>query len=199
MFKAVNGGKLPMKGSEFSACVDLYSRKNVVIGAGETVLVPLGVSIDLDKLKQISDKDMENTFGMSFDEIPKIDGDEGDIYFDNFLKSHQLNLHIRSSMSAKHGLIIANGTGVIDMDYDGEIIICLHKPWDGEYANQDFLNQHGFLKCDAIKKKYTIKKGDRIAQISLSEHKSYLFDIETTDKRIGGFGSTDDQKSNTSN
>jgi len=45
-----------------------------------------------------------------------------------WLKSHQLNLHIRSSLSAKYGLIIANGTGIIDLDYEDEIMICLHSP-----------------------------------------------------------------------
>lgn len=39
-------------------------------------------------------------------------------------------------------------------------------------------------------KGYVIKKGDRIGQITLIEHKSYLFGIETEDERVGGFGST---------
>ena len=48
MFKVFKDGKLPTKGSKYSAAVDLYAREDVVVGAGETVLVPLGVCIDLD-------------------------------------------------------------------------------------------------------------------------------------------------------
>jgi len=36
----------------------------------------------------------------------------------------------------------------------------------------------------------TIKKGEKIAQITLLEHKSYLFNINTDAERDGGFGST---------
>jgi len=36
-----------------------------------------------------------------------------------------------------------------------------------------------------------IKKGDKIAQILLKEHKGYLLGIETEEERVGGFGSTD--------
>jgi dUTPase len=50
MFKVFKDGKLPTKGSKYSAAVDLYAREDVVVGAGETVLVPLGVCIDLDSL-----------------------------------------------------------------------------------------------------------------------------------------------------
>ena len=36
-----------------------------------------------------------------------------------------------------------------------------------------------------------IKKGQRVAQITLLEHEGYLFGIDTKDERDGGFGSTD--------
>ena len=38
---------------------------------------------------------------------------------------------------------------------------------------------------------FKIKKGDKIAQILLKEHKTYLFGIESDKERLGGFGSTD--------
>jgi len=44
---------------------------------------------------------------------------------------------------------------------------------------------------DVYDEAYEIKKGDRIAQITLLEHKSYLFGIDSEVKRDGGFGSTD--------
>ena len=37
---------------------------------------------------------------------------------------------------------------------------------------------------------YEINKGDRIGQITLLEHKSYLFGISSEEERDGGFGST---------
>jgi len=35
MFKNINDGKLPTKGSKHAACVDLYAREEVVIDAGQ--------------------------------------------------------------------------------------------------------------------------------------------------------------------
>lgn len=164
MLKTITKGCEPKKGTENSACIDLFSAKDITIGAGETVLVPLGVKIDLAMFKI-------NMYGGL--RLEKTMRDTNDRHFKRFLKTHQLNLHIRSSMSAKYGLIISNGTGIIDMDYEGEIMICLHNPLKlkGNYA-------------------LPIKKGEKIAQISLIEHKSYLFGVESDNKRDGGFGST---------
>ena len=39
---------------------------------------------------------------------------------------------------------------------------------------------------------YTIKKGDKVAQCTLMEHKGYLLGIESDTERNGGFGSTGD-------
>lgn len=149
----------PRKGSKYSACIDLFASEDVTIGAGETVLVPLGVKICEKLLNELAKE--------------KIDyGDKEFLFVEWFKKSHQLNLHIRSSMSAKHGLVIANGTGIIDLDYPSEIMICLHNP------------------IRQIRGNITIKKGDKIAQISLVEHKTYLLGVETGEERKGGFGST---------
>lgn len=189
MFKILDKVCKPTKGSKYSACVDLYAREAVVIGAGETVLVGLGVKIDLEEL-------LNNANCMS---------DE------NFIKSHQLNLHIRSSMSAKHGLIIANGTGIIDFDYEGEIMICLHKPFSThgfdiasrimliglECAKENVskeeteILQKEFIEPHKKDLQTIIKKGQKIAQINLVEHKTYLLGVETDEERKGGFGSTD--------
>jgi dUTPase len=53
MFKTINGGKLPTKATKFSAAVDLYANADVVIKAGETYKVPLGVCIDEEKMKDM--------------------------------------------------------------------------------------------------------------------------------------------------
>ena len=64
-----------------------------------------------------------------------------------------------------------------------EIKICLHNPLTAE-DTYDFSNG-GEIEG------FKIKKGQRIAQISLVEHKGYLFGIKSEGKRTGGFGSSD--------
>lgn len=115
MLKTINGGKMPTRGTEFSACVDLYANDDVVIGAGETVVIPLGVCIDLDKLK-----DNYIEFNRSRDlkaGLPPLSKTFENKYFNNeFLSSNYLQLMLRSSLGKK-GLILPNGVGVIDMDF----------------------------------------------------------------------------------
>ncbi len=147
MFKITKNGMLPTKGSKYAACVDLYSRKEIIIESGQTVLVPLGVSIDEDFLLSIEKKYHIN-------------------HKNSFIESHYLQLMLRSSLSKN--LIIANGVGIIDLDYRDEIMIRVHNPM------QNFI----------------INKGDRVAQITLLEHKISLFNIFTNNQRDGGFGST---------
>ena len=50
MFKILDEACTPTRGTKYSAAIDLRSREDITIGAGETVLVPLGVKIDLDLL-----------------------------------------------------------------------------------------------------------------------------------------------------
>ena len=38
----------PSKGSKYSACIDLRAKEDYIIGAGQTILINLGVCIDLD-------------------------------------------------------------------------------------------------------------------------------------------------------
>lgn len=183
----------PTKGSKYSAAIDLYARKDVVIGAGETAKVPLGVCIDSDKLQDLAMSETNIYFNYTAQEIE-------DIKY-QFLESHYLQLEPRSSLRAK-GLIA--GTGIIDLDYKDEIMIILHNPIqyidktidinkNEDYIEIDYLGSPT-PREDGIKVKYSsffkIKKGDKIAQIIIKEHKTYLFGIETEDERSGGFGST---------
>ena len=48
MFKIIEGGTKPHIKTEFSSSADLCAREKVVIGAGETKIIPLGVIIDLE-------------------------------------------------------------------------------------------------------------------------------------------------------
>jgi len=180
MLKVLVDGCEPTKGSKYSACIDLRASEDVVIAAGETKLVGLGVCIDLEHIKKLcqnikyTQDDEGNTIfnGMDFDNTQ----------YEDFMKSHQLNLYPRSSLRAKG--LIAN-TGIIDLDYKDEIKIIIHNPISEIIERSE--DSLGYVECDDMT---IIKKGDRIAQIQLVEHKSYLFRVESDDKRNGGFGST---------
>ena len=174
MFKVLTKGCEPTRGSKYSACVDLYASEDVVIGAGETKLVGLGVAIDLEKLDEllfIADKYKDAEKHIDMEEV-----------FNNFLKSHYLQLMLRSSLGKK-GLILPSGVGIIDLDYAEEIKMIIHNP----LSHVRFGEMNG--GCDG-NNAVEIKKGNKIAQITLLEHKGYLFGIDTDKERDGGFGST---------
>ena len=180
MFKVLTKGCEPTRGTKHSACVDLFASEDVVIGAGETVVIGLGVAIDLDKL-------VENSNGMfdaaSFDMNSGgwIDSQFNEDYFNEFKSSHYLQIALRSSLG-KAGLIMPNGIGIIDMDYTRELKVIVHNPLTQPWTDVD--------GNTTIGKYFQITKGQRIAQITLLEHKSYLFGIESDVVRDGGFGST---------
>jgi dUTPase len=141
-----------------------------VIGAGETKLVGLGVAVDLDKLKDSGNFQMVSEYYFDLK------------YWRHFLNSHYLQLMLRSSLGKK-GLILPNGVGIIDLDYKDEIKMIIHNPIQG--------NVIIFPDTEIIYPgMYNIKKGDKIAQITLLEHKAQMFGIETENERSGGFGST---------
>lgn len=79
----------------------------------------------------------------------------------------------RSGLSTKHGIALANGVGVVDSDYRGEIRVSL-------------IN----LSADA----YTIKPGERVAQMLIMPvciAKLQVCDeLGETERGSGGFGST---------
>jgi len=172
MLKTINGGKLPTKGSKFSACVDLYANEDVIIRAGETVIVGLGVCIDIQYVERNRYTEQNNI----------------EESWMQFLKTHYFQLEPRSSLRAK-GLIA--GTGVIDIDYQNEIKIILHNPIvKNEILNYIWANNPNIAEDRQVNTDYTIKKGDRIAQIMLKRHETNLLNINTDEKRVGGFGSS---------
>ena len=96
MLKVIEGGFEPVRSTKYSAYVDLFSAEDVIIRAGETKIVKLGVKLDLEEIINSNDEIYNNP--------------------DKFLKSHYLEVALRSSLAVK-GLIIANGIGIIDLDY----------------------------------------------------------------------------------
>lgn len=170
MFEVLDTVCQPTRATKYSAMVDLFAREDVVIGTGETKIVPLGVKIDKKQLNNTILKDfgVENKSG-KFEE-----------YKNYFMQSHYLELHPRSSLRAK-GLIV--GVGIIDLDYPDEI---------GLIVNNPFTNKKTHWKDEwkLINTDFKINKGDKIAQCTLKEHKGYLIGIESDAERSGGFGST---------
>lgn len=171
MFKVLVEGCEPERGSKFSACVDLFASEDVTIYPGDTAMIGLGVAIDIDFNTIHRDYN-------SFTSTAKKNFEEW------FMKTHYLQLMLRSSLGKK-GLILPNGVGIIDMDYRDEIKLLVHNPiYDVHFNDQRFVGVNDEYT-------YEIKKGDKIAQVTLLEHKGYLFGIDTDVERNGGFGSTD--------
>lgn len=181
MFKVLDGATAPTRATKYSAMVDLYANSDVVIGAGETKIVPLGVIIDLDALH---------------DAWFKRFGEEGHSW-ECFLSSHFLDLQPRSSVRNK-GLIFEGVAcfeedtivkkGVVDLDYPKEIGLILHNPV--KHMNFNYID--GTIgQCCFSHSAFEIKKGDKIAQCTIVEHKGYLMGIESKVERSGGFGSTE--------
>ena len=79
----------------------------------------------------------------------------------------------RSGMAYKRGLALANGIGVIDSDYRGELLVAL-------------INNSGVDQ--------TIESGDRIAQLMIVPAIQAVFtesaSLDETERGEGGFGST---------
>ena len=107
MFKSINGGRLPERATKYSAGFDVFANENIMIGAGETKLVSLGIAIDLDRS---ADLDYFKCIGL--------------------LESYYLHLHPRSSIRLKG---IGGGIGVIDIDYKDEIKMVMTAPSSNQY------------------------------------------------------------------
>lgn len=162
MFTVLDEVCEPKRATEYSACVDLFAREDVIIGAGETKIIPLGVDIDLEQLCHS---------WYFYTEQNNIDGS-----WEHFLKSHYLALFIHYSLALK-GLIIPNGQVVIDLDYPNELRLIVHNPvqrFDSRGIACDFMEAGRYKEGG----QYKISKGDKVAQCTLMEHKSYLMVYE---------------------
>ena len=79
----------------------------------------------------------------------------------------------RSGLASKFGITMANGVGVIDSDYRGELKVALHNSSDTDY---------------------TIHDGDRIAQLMVlpvvQPALQLVEELDETERGEGGVGST---------
>ena len=176
MFRLVEGGEhLPQRATQHSAGFDVFANEDVVIGAGETVTIGLGIALDTEMYC------FENVSQLPYDHVIKNNIKN----FGDFLALHYLELHPRSSLRAKG---IGGGVGIIDMDYRDEIKIVL----------SNLFNPHISAGADYVPlistRPYHIKRGDKIGQLILKRHEGYLLPAQYTldAERTGGFGSTDE-------
>lgn len=130
---------LPHIASSGAAAADLHALLDnpLTIKAGERVLVPTGISIELPGNEYVA------------------------------------LICARSGMAFKRGLALANGIGVIDSDYRGELLVAMINT-----GNED----------------QTIDPGDRIAQLMVLPVVTPVYtevsEIGETERGAGGFGST---------
>lgn len=180
MFKVLDEVCTPKRGTKYSAYVDLFAREDITIRVGETKIVKLGVKLSIEMLVY------EYFSQLPFDYVIKnnING------ANDFLKSHYLEVALRSSLGVK-GLIIANGIGIIDLDYPDEIGLIVHNPIRENFISNLICKMMGRKSHHYNQSPFEIKKGDKVAQACLKEHKSYLLGYETETIRTGGYGSTD--------
>lgn len=86
---------------------------------------------------------------------------------------YEIQVRPRSGLAAKNGVTVLNTPGTIDSDYRGELKV--------------ILINHG-------KEKFTVNKGDRIAQIVAAPVTRAQFNsvetLDETERGAGGFGST---------
>ena len=85
----------------------------------------------------------------------------------------EIQVRPRSGLAFKKGITVLNSPGTIDADYRGEI---------------------GVLLVNLSSKSFTIKDGERIAQLVLASHEQAIWHevetLENSDRGQGGFGST---------
>ena len=151
---------MPKRFTKYSCGFDVYANEDVVIGAGETKLVGLGIAID-QKLPNIT-KMLNNA---KVDPITSVS---------DYMKAHYLELHIRSSLRVKG--LTSLGTGVIDIDYRDEIKMVVHFPKPKENWIEAYTINKGDKIGQLILKRH---EGYLMPQ-------EYTLDTE----RSGGFGST---------
>lgn len=79
----------------------------------------------------------------------------------------------RSGLAIKNGITVLNAPGTVDADYRGEV---------------------GVILINLSKDTFTVKDGDRIAQMVIARHETATWEetveLQETQRGAGGFGST---------
>lgn len=120
--------------------------RSFVIYPKERVLVPTGLVL---KIKQSSEDS-------------------------TYLGCYSIRLHARSSLALKHGIVLGNSQGIVDVDYQEEIFVIL---------------------TNISNLPYTVTDQERIAQGEIVKNERFILEElvdrpEKLSERNGGFGST---------
>ena len=88
-------------------------------------------------------------------------------------EGYEAQIRPRSGLALKHGITVLNTPGTVDADYRGEIMVLLVN-----FSNEPF----------------TVKDGERIAQMVIAKHEKVDFELvdtlDETERGAGGFGHT---------
>ena len=88
-------------------------------------------------------------------------------------EGYEAQIRPRSGLALKHGITVLNIPGTVDADYRGEIMVLLVN-----FSNEPF----------------TVKDGERIAQMVIAKHKKVDFELvdtlDETERGAGGYGHT---------
>ena len=88
-------------------------------------------------------------------------------------QGYEAQVRPRSGLALKHGITVLNTPGTIDADYRGEIMVLLVN-----FSNEPF----------------TVKDGERIAQMVIAKHEKVDFELvdtlDETERGTGGYGHT---------
>ena len=88
-------------------------------------------------------------------------------------EGYEAQIRPRSGLALKHGITVLNTPGTVDADYRGEIMVLLVN-----FSNEPF----------------TVKDGERIAQMVIAKHEKVDFELvdtlDETERGEGGYGHT---------
>ena len=88
-------------------------------------------------------------------------------------EGYEAQIRPRSGLALKHGITVLNTPGTVDADYRGEIMVLLVN-----FSNEPF----------------TVKDGERIAQMIVAKHEQVNFELtetlDETERGAGGYGHT---------
>ena len=119
MFKIINGGRLPERATKYSTGFDVFANETVVIGTGETKLVPLGIAID-ETCSMVNSGDM---FYHYFELHPRsslrLKGVGGGV---GIIDMDYINLEIKMILTAPYGKLFSVKRG----DKIGQLILQKH-------------------------------------------------------------------------
>ena len=164
--KCHEDAKVPAYAHETDSGMDVYALEDITLAPGEQKIIPIGIKIALPA-------------------------------------GYELQVRPKSGVSAKTKLRVANAPGTIDAGYRDEIGVIVEnvEPPIRDITYKPVMNiengQIDRLQITSIEygRSYTIGKGQKFAQLVLSEvPKAVLYEVESVgeigEDRGGGFGST---------